>query len=436
MKIEKKVLTRVEGEASLKLEWERGRIKDAKIIFNEVRGIERVLKGKPFMDALVINPRVCGICGHAHLIATVKALEDALGIKEVPKKAEILRRITRLTEILQNHVKWFYLFIMPDFLKLQENLNEYKPFSGSAWREAVKVSSEVVKVIALFSGQWPHSSYAIPGGVTSTPSEEEVFKAKSLIRNFRRFFLSRIVGVSEEEFRKLRKRGDYGNLKGDLGKFLELCEDFSLNEVGRSYGRFISGGGFIDTLKPSYKRERGRRFKFSPKFVEVLNPPSYTLSRPVRYKGLPYETGPLARQVLCKNPLIEKMFSDFGDSFSVRVSARVLELWEIIEKVEELLTELLNHINERSAVGEIPKEGSGSGTGIVEAARGTLIHRVEIEKGRIRSYEIITPSQWNLGPRCEKYLGVAEKAIIGLDSSLKAEMILRSFDLCSVCTTH
>ena len=435
MKIEKKVLARVEGGASLKLEWERGKIKDAKIIFNEFRGIEKILRGKPFMDALVINPRVCGICGHAHLIATVKALENALGIEEIPKKAEVLRRITRLTEILQNHVKWFYLFIMPDFLKLK-NLHEYRPFSGRAWREAVRITSEVVKVIAIFSGQWPHSSYAIPGGITSNPSEEDVFRAKALIKKFKEFFLSRIVGLEEEEFRKVRKGGNYEKLGGDIGKFLELCYEFSLTGVGRSYGRFISGGGFIDTLKPSYKREKGRRFKFSPKFVKVLNPPPYTFSRPVRYKGLPYETGPLARQVLCRNPLIEGLFLKFGDSFAVRVSARILELWEILEKVDELLTELLRYIDEPSSIGDIPKEVSGSGISVVEAARGTLIHKVEINKGRILNYEIITPSQWNLGPRCERYLGIAEKAMLGLDSSLKAEMVLRSFDLCSVCTTH
>jgi Ni,Fe-hydrogenase I large subunit len=73
---------------------------------------------------------------------------------------------------------------------------------------------------------------------------------------------------------------------------------------------------------------------------------------------------------------------------------------------------------------------------MVEAARGTLIHRVHISKGIITKYHIITPSVWNLGPRCEKYLGVAEKAIIGLEHPLHAEMVLRSFDVCSVCTTH
>ncbi|MDQ7056380.1 MAG: nickel-dependent hydrogenase large subunit [Persephonella sp.] len=59
-----------------------------------------------------------------------------------------------------------------------------------------------------------------------------------------------------------------------------------------------------------------------------------------------------------------------------------------------------------------------------------------MENGIIKKYNIITPSTWNLGPRCEKYLSPAEKAITGTDSQLKAEMILRSFDVCSVCTTH
>jgi len=79
---------------------------------------------------------------------------------------------------------------------------------------------------------------------------------------------------------------------------------------------------------------------------------------------------------------------------------------------------------------------NGKGRGIVEAARGTLIHEVEIRGGKIKSYNIVTPTVWNLGPRDTKHLGVAEKALLNLDSELKAEIVVRSFDVCSVCTSH
>jgi len=413
MKIEKVVLTRVEGEATLKLSWDKGIIKDAKVCFYSTRGIGKVLKDRPFMDALVINPRICGICGHAHLIATVKALEDALGVKEIPKKARITRQVTQITEMLQNHVKWFYLFVMPDFFKLKDNLSEFEPFKGKKWKKTVKLSSQIVKIIALFGGQWPHSSYSVPGGITSNFSEREVIKALNLVKEVRNSL----------------------EIKKDLELFLELCEEFRFLEIGRAYNRFLSGGGLAYCFKPSYKKGKGKVCKFNVKHVQELKPPEYSQVNPVRYKGLPYETGPLARELISKNQSVVRLYKEYGDSYAVRVAARLTEIEDLLNILEKLLKELLNVLEEPSCFWEDNKEKSGEGFGVVEAARGTLIHKVVIEKGKIKDYRVITPSQWNLGPRCEKYLGVAEKAIIGLDSEIKAQMVLRSFDLCSVCTT-
>jgi len=70
------LIEKIEGEAKLDFSFEDGKIDFVGIEFMTARGIENILKGKSALDALVINPRVCGICGHAHLIATVEALED------------------------------------------------------------------------------------------------------------------------------------------------------------------------------------------------------------------------------------------------------------------------------------------------------------------------------------------------------------------------
>ncbi len=65
-----------------------------------------------------------------------------------------------------------------------------------------------------------------------------------------------------------------------------------------------------------------------------------------------------------------------------------------------------------------------------------MYHKIIMEKGIIKFYDVITPTVWNLGPGINAKLGVAQKAIIGVDSLEKAQIILRSFDVCSVCTTH
>ncbi len=120
----------------------------------------------------------------------------------------------------------------------------------------------------------------------------------------------------------------------------------------------------------------------------------------------------------------------------VRVLARLYEVEWLLQRLKSLIRQLRNHLKEPSWRRAKVEEASGTGYGITEAARGTLIHRVVINRGRIEDYQIITPSCWNLGPRCQKHLGVAEKAMLSAKDQWSAHLILRSFDVCSVCTTH
>ncbi|NCB14200.1 MAG: Ni/Fe hydrogenase, partial [Erysipelotrichia bacterium] len=77
-----------------------------------------------------------------------------------------------------------------------------------------------------------------------------------------------------------------------------------------------------------------------------------------------------------------------------------------------------------------------SGSSVIEACRGSLFHEIHINKGKISKYDVITPTVWNLGPQNKTQKGIAQKAIIGTPSIEIAKIVLRSFDVCSVCTTH
>ena len=79
---------------------------------------------------------------------------------------------------------------------------------------------------------------------------------------------------------------------------------------------------------------------------------------------------------------------------------------------------------------------TAQGLAVVEACRGSLFHKITLERGLIKSYDVITPTVWNLGPKRYKQKGIAQKAIIGTPSIELAKIVLRSFDVCSVCTTH
>ncbi len=108
-----KLIEKIEGEAKLNFNFKEGRIDFVDIEFMSTRNIENILRGKNAFDALVINPRVCGICGHAHLIATVQALESCYDNLELSNKAKTIRELTLNFELIQNHFKWFYLTMLP-----------------------------------------------------------------------------------------------------------------------------------------------------------------------------------------------------------------------------------------------------------------------------------------------------------------------------------
>ena len=62
-------LNRVEGDLELHLEYDGAEVTNSWSSGIMYRGFENMLKGRGPRDGLVLTPRVCGICGTAHLLA-------------------------------------------------------------------------------------------------------------------------------------------------------------------------------------------------------------------------------------------------------------------------------------------------------------------------------------------------------------------------------
>ena len=50
----------------------------------------------------------------------------------------------------------------------------------------------------------------------------------------------------------------------------------------------------------------------------------------------------------------------------------------------------------------------GTGLAQVQAARGLLVHRVQIDAGRVTGYRILAPTEWNFHPRGVVATGLAD----------------------------
>jgi len=363
----KKLITKIEGEATLQIQGDEV-VEWVDIEFHQFRGIEKYLENKHYMDALVINPRVCGICGHSHLIATAKAIENAFEA-ELSDKAKYIRELTLNFEIIENHIKWFYITLFPTQIKDKKYLFK-----------ALQFSQKISQAIALIAGQYPHNSYAIPGGITSDITYLDLTKVKNILLELQKF---------ENE----------------------IWDDFDLffknlpKETGKSNNRFLTKDLDISKVK------------------EIQNNPYQN----VTYDGLYYETGPLAR--MKKN--IEFVYQEYEDSIYSRIYARVYEIFYLINKNIEIIS--LVDLSEKSYIK--PKIISNKGYSIIEAPRGILIHEIEILNEKIKRYNIIVPTQFNLSNGTKENPSAAQKAMIN-ERKEYLDTIFKCFDICAVCVGH
>ncbi len=445
-KITKELLQRIEGEATLELDWEDDKISYAKIKFLNFRGIEKILENRPFLDALAITPRVCGICNTSHIIAAINAIEDAymsMGIDiKLSKKAKQIREFALNAEKIQNHIKWLYFSILPEIFELNgDDETSIKAFEGEEWIKAQKICSEILKAMAIFTGQWPHGSFCIVGGVTCDPTRGDIYEAMYYLENVMEFCEKEIFGVSIEEFLSFDSSIQIMGTIGTLQKTVGTMVKHKVSHIGKSYDMFISLGE-SSSKKRSKKCVGTRVINVDINFVSeslknsFFEKGGYTYSKSAMYKNKYFETGPIARMMIIRNPLIRDFHRKHKDSILTRVAARVAEIAHLLSKSKKLLERI--NLSEPSCIS--PKQSynmiTATGIGRCEAARGSLLHKIVIKKGLITSYDIITPTVWNLGNGSKEEPAITQKALMGLDNISEADFVFKAFDVCAVCTTQ
>ena len=478
MKVELNIpVNRVEGDLELKVSIEDNYIVDAKSVGVLYRGFENILKNRDPLDALVITPRVCGICSVSHLLASVKALEDAYGI-EPPIQAKRLRNISIYSENLQSDLRQVFLMFLSDFaneIYKDKNFYEkakrlYTPFKGEMARKTLDITKDIVKIIAYIGGQWPHTSHMVPGGLSVIFDDLEVLRIRYLILKVKEWYEREVLGVKLEEFKvnSFEELREFNKLNptSQIAFFTQLCEETNLFEAG------VSGYGFINydafdleegfRIKRSYFDDRlhdldidkitedvyysfyegeAENPMFEDTIVDIDKKNAYSFTKAPRYKEKVAQTGPLGEELALGNRLFLDLHKKFKDSVFVRTLARLLRPIRWIKWLEEEIDKVIYNSSLPTYIKAKRKENA-RGIGLTHAARGALGHWVEIEKGKIKRYQIISPTTWNGSPMDEfNQKGPWEKALIGtyikdIDNPVELGHIVRSFDPCLVCTVH
>jgi hydrogenase large subunit len=215
-------ITRIEGHLRLEVEHADGKVQDVWSSGTMFRGIELILAGRDPRDAWAFAQRVCGVCTHVHALASVRAVEDALGIT-VPPNAQLIRNLMHATQLVHDHVVHFYHLHALDwvdvvsavsadptatarlcrhnnpgwprstkayFTDVRDRLKRYVasgqlgPFAGGYWGhpayrltpeanllavahylEALEWQRDIIRIHAILGGKNPHPNTFVVGGM-------------------------------------------------------------------------------------------------------------------------------------------------------------------------------------------------------------------------------------------------------------------------------
>jgi len=466
-------LGRVEGDLDLNITIKDGVVTDAWTEASMFRGFEIILKGKDPQAGLIVTPRICGICGGSHLYKACYALDTAWKT-HVPQNATLVRNIAQACETLQSIPRWFYALFAIDLTnKNYAHLEEYDevvrrfaPFVGTSYERGVTLSGKPVEVYAIFGGQWPHSSFMIPGGVMCAPTLSDVTRSVAILDAWKRDWLENVwLGCSVDRWLENKTWADVlawadeneSQHNSDCALVLRFSLRAGLDKFGQGCGAFLStgtyfqpelyenptidgrnaalisrsgvydGAEFHDFDHLRVKEDISRSFYKGSSFLhpwdgvtEPLDPldgkkqSKYSWAKSPRYEvagngAIPLEAGPLSRQVIAGRPdaaahqNYDPLFLDAIRTVGPSVLVRVMSRMHEAAKYYKFAKGWLSDLHLHDKFYTKPIEHlEGKGFGSTEAARGALSDWIVLNNGRIENYQVVTPTAWNIGPRDSK----------------------------------
>jgi [NiFe] hydrogenase large subunit len=346
--------------------------------------------------------------------------------------------------------------------------------AASHYIEALRLQARAARMHAIFGGKNPHLQSLVVGGVTCiqdvTPDRIASFlyiwkDTQDFIKNV---YIPDLLAVAS--FYK-----DWGAIGGTTN-FL-AWGDFPLTD--KEPDSLFMPRGFIknrdikniqmpvqekvtEHVAHGWYEEGSAKHPYDgetkPKHGDYKPEGKYTWFKAPRYDGTACEVGPLARmlvaygtgkkeaKLLVDSTLtklgvpVDALFSTLG-----RTAARGLETVIIGDAMEGWLMDLVDHVKKGDMKTYQPWEmptGTIMGYGLNDVPRGSLGHWIKIEDGKIKNYQYVVPSTWNLGPRDEQgQLGPVEESLVGTpvaDPKRPLEILrtVHSFDPCIACGVH
>jgi hydrogenase large subunit len=171
-------VTRIEGHLRIEAQVDGGQVTDAWSSGTMFRGMELIVQGRDPREAWIWTQRICGVCTTVHAIASVQAVEEALGITP-PPNARIMRNLISGAQYIQDHVIHFYHLHALDWVDvtgaltadpgktadLAQSISPW-PLSSKAYftdvQARVKALVDSGQLSIFTNGYWGHPAYKLP----------------------------------------------------------------------------------------------------------------------------------------------------------------------------------------------------------------------------------------------------------------------------------
>ncbi|MEM2103167.1 MAG: Ni/Fe hydrogenase subunit alpha [Candidatus Bathyarchaeia archaeon] len=451
-------ITRLEGHGNIQIFLnDQGEVENAYLQVPELRGFEKFCIGRRGETLPLLTTRICGVCPVAHHFAATKALDAAFHV-DPPPTAKKLRELMYCGYYIYDHILHFYYLGGPDFVVGPKAPAEKRNVLGVIEKAGLDVGKEVIKhraygqkITAILGGKATHPVCGLPGGISKPLNEEDRAEIERMVASsvdFAKFTLKLFhdIILGNSEYVDLIKSDAYTMKTYYMG----LVDDNNKVNFYDGKVRVVDPDG-NEFLK--FKTEDF--FEHVAEHVEPWSYAKFPFLKKVGWKGFVdgsnsgiYRVGPLGRLNASDGmatPLAQdeykRMYETFGGkplhSTLAFHWARLIELLYAAERAMELVKDPeITDTNVRNQPSE-PSEGIG----IVEAARGTLIHHYVLDKDALVKDVNLIVATTNNCPAINMSIRDAAKGLIhgdNVDPGVlnMVEMAFRAYDPCFGCATH
>jgi sulfhydrogenase subunit alpha len=411
-------ITKIEGHARLDVEVVDRRVVKCRFAINDFkRFYTKAVEKKPAMAAPGLLSRICGTCSNSHIMASLKAVETALGV-EISDTTRYRRELVNSGLLIRDHALHLIVFVLPDLYQVPSILDfdETDPAQKAMIENLFLLKAAGNHLAILSGGRAVHAPDMVVGGFNRPLELEKIPATIAELQAVRPIAIQLTELFAKINF-YLKRNNRYVALRGDDHYDYLFTRTLVTND----------GSRMPDTDYRSHLHHVAAPYSHASRY---------------QFEGTDFMVGSLARLNINKDQLHPQTQKDLAQILSMFPSDNihhnnVAQAIEIVDAIDRAI-DFLKQGSFEHAPAAAAAQTSGHGIGMIEAPRGTLYHQAEIEEGIIKKYDVIVPTGQNQ-INIENDLKVLIEKNIDLDEAAmqhECEVLIRAYDPCMSCASH